>query len=250
MRDSEILSGGSFCYRRWLFGGMNRASPLLLLLFNCDMFTCFSHSLSLPAEGRCSSRGKGEAGGRRRRREASSGTCLSPYRHVPPYGKGIIIKAKCRRSNGSSHEHLTDSEGCWSRRRRRVFFTLSFAQCHTLNFFSKQQRKQPRKQQQHPDRMNRLWIALAGLALVLLGTAESQSSAEPVECSVQDTTFELRTGYVFTSPEEILDTRPDTLQLSECIDACRDNSSCAALNFETGLCVLFRSNALESPGEF
>ena len=85
------------------------------------------------------------------------------------------------------------------------------------------------------------WIAAVLVLAVLLASAESQSSAEPVECSAQDTTFELRTGYVFTAPEEILDTRPDTLQLSECIDAC------AALNFETGLCVLFRTNALDAP---
>ena len=91
------------------------------------------------------------------------------------------------------------------------------------------------------------WIAAVLVLAVLLASAESQSSAEPVECSAQDTTFELRTGYVFTAPEEILDTRPDTLQLSECIDACRANASCAALNFETGLCVLFRTNALDAP---
>lgn len=96
---------------------------------------------------------------------------------------------------------------------------------------------------------SRRWIGGALALAVLLANAESQSSAEPVECSAQDTTFELRTGYVFTSPQEILDTRPDTLQLSECIDACRANTSCAALNFETGLCVLFRTNALDAPGK-
>ncbi len=96
---------------------------------------------------------------------------------------------------------------------------------------------------------SRRWIGGALALAVLLANADSQSSAEPVECSAQDTTFELRTGYVFTSPQEILDTRPDTLQLSECIDACRANTSCAALNFETGLCVLFRTNALDAPGK-
>lgn len=97
--------------------------------------------------------------------------------------------------------------------------------------------------------MDHLWLSFSvGVLLVLLGNVESQSSAEAAECSAQDTTFELRTGYVLTSPEEILDTRPDTLQLSECIDACRANISCAALNFETGLCVLFRTNALDAPG--
>lgn len=71
------------------------------------------------------------------------------------------------------------------------------------------------------------------------------------ECAAQsDTTFELMTGYVFTSPAEILDTRPDTLQLADCIEYCRTNAACRALNFETGLCVLFKSNAVVSPGIF
>lgn len=81
-----------------------------------------------------------------------------------------------------------------------------------------------------------------------INSADSQS-AETIECSGQDTTFELRTGYVFTAPEEILDTRPDTLQLADCIETCRLNSSCSALNFETGLCVLFRTNAFDTPGK-
>jgi len=69
------------------------------------------------------------------------------------------------------------------------------------------------------------------------------------DCAAQsDTTFELMTGYVFTSPTEILDTRPDTLQLADCIEFCRANAVCRALNFETGLCVLFKSNAVVSPG--
>jgi hypothetical protein len=92
-----------------------------------------------------------------------------------------------------------------------------------------------------------LSIALVLLLANLNALVESQS-AETSDCSVQDTTFELRTGYVFTAPEEILDTKPDTLQLSECIENCRANSSCAALNFETGLCVLFRTNAFDTPG--
>jgi hypothetical protein len=93
-------------------------------------------------------------------------------------------------------------------------------------------------------------LAVAVLLLLarLSAPVESQS-AETSDCSGQDTTFELRTGYVFTAPEEILDTRPDTLQLSDCIDNCRANSSCSALNFETGLCVLFRTNAFDTPGK-
>lgn len=94
-------------------------------------------------------------------------------------------------------------------------------------------------------------LAVAVLLLLarLSAPVESQSAETTGDCSGQDTTFELRTGYVFTAPEEILDTRPDTLQLSDCIDNCRANSSCSALNFETGLCVLFRTNAFDTPGK-
>lgn len=97
---------------------------------------------------------------------------------------------------------------------------------------------------------NRLWLLMSVL-LSVGGYVKSQAAPEAAEpeCSVQDTTFELRTGYVLTSPEEILDTKPDTLQLADCIENCRINSSCSALNFETGLCVLFRTNALDAPGK-
>lgn len=90
-------------------------------------------------------------------------------------------------------------------------------------------------------------VFIAPLVLLLLGNASSQSGEAAIECSSQDTTFELMTGFVFTSPEEILETRPDTLQLGDCIEACRSNDTCRALNFETGLCVLFRSDALTTP---
>ncbi|KAK4015822.1 uncharacterized protein LOC116925414 [Daphnia magna] len=89
-------------------------------------------------------------------------------------------------------------------------------------------------------------IVVLSVLLMGINSADSQS-AETIECTSQDTTFELRTGYVFTAPEEILDTRPDTLQLADCIETCRLNSSCSALNFETGLCVLFRTNAFDTP---
>ena len=92
-----------------------------------------------------------------------------------------------------------------------------------------------------------LLLLLAKLNVLVVS---AQSAETRDDCSAQDTTFELRTGYVFTAPEEILDTRPDTLQLAECIENCRANSSCAALNFETGLCVLFRTNAFDTPGKF
>ena len=59
---------------------------------------------------------------------------------------------------------------------------------------------------------------------------------------------ELVTGKVFTAPEDILDSRPGTLMLTDCIDLCLANSTCRSANFETGLCVLFSSSAQQFPG--
>ncbi|GAB6029742.1 hypothetical protein CHUAL_005458 [Chamberlinius hualienensis] len=63
------------------------------------------------------------------------------------------------------------------------------------------------------------------------------------ECSEEDMTFELVTGYVHTAPSDTIDNRPGTLFLLDCLQACRNNQSCLSVNFETGLCVLFNSNA-------
>ena len=60
--------------------------------------------------------------------------------------------------------------------------------------------------------------------------------------------MELVTGKVFTAPEDILDSRPGTLMLTDCIDLCLVNNTCRAANFETGLCVLFSSSAQQYPG--
>ncbi|XP_050723631.1 uncharacterized protein LOC127002106 [Eriocheir sinensis] len=57
--------------------------------------------------------------------------------------------------------------------------------------------------------------------------------------------FELITGFVYSSSKEIIDSRVGTLRLSECIEYCRESPRCRALNFETGLCVLFKSAAGE-----
>ena len=69
-------------------------------------------------------------------------------------------------------------------------------------------------------------------------------------CADKDTHFELVTGYVYTAPDDMLDSRPGTLMLTDCIELCRRNSTCKAANFETGLCVLFGSSAEEFPGEY
>lgn len=68
-------------------------------------------------------------------------------------------------------------------------------------------------------------------------------------CSDQDTHFELVTGFVYTAPDDMLDSRPGTLMLTDCIELCRRNATCKAANFETGLCVLFGSSSEEFPGK-
>ena len=70
------------------------------------------------------------------------------------------------------------------------------------------------------------------------------------DCTEIDTHFELVTGFVYTAPDDMLDSRPGTLMLTDCIELCRRNSTCKSANFETGLCVLFGSSAEEYPGKF
>jgi len=83
-------------------------------------------------------------------------------------------------------------------------------------------------------------------AIVLLAISPSVSLAR--DCKPEDVTFELVTGFVFSSPQHIIDTKTGTLKLSECITACLENAACQSLNFETGLCVLFASNPDAQPG--
>ena len=56
-------------------------------------------------------------------------------------------------------------------------------------------------------------------------------------------------GYVYTGPADVLDSQPGTLMLTDCIDTCRANASCRSITYETGLCVLFSSNADGNDGE-
>jgi len=67
-------------------------------------------------------------------------------------------------------------------------------------------------------------------------------------CPDDSVTFELITGYVYSAPADMLDSQPGTLMLTDCIQTCRQNASCQAINYETGLCVLFSSNADAYPG--
>jgi hypothetical protein len=103
-----------------------------------------------------------------------------------------------------------------------------------------------------------IWLSIFNINLVLgqrfdlnalRQAAVSQAGGGAFACADKDTHFELITGYVFTSPEDMLDSRPGTLMLTDCIELCRRNSTCKSANFETGLCVLFGSSAEDYPGK-
>lgn len=93
-----------------------------------------------------------------------------------------------------------------------------------------------------------MWCLTSGFALAILaGMASAQYSV--VNCPAEDATFELVTGWMYSAPNDILETRAGTLQLAECVDACKLNLSCQAVNFETGLCVLFKSQVGDKEGK-
>lgn len=73
-------------------------------------------------------------------------------------------------------------------------------------------------------------------------------SAGSDECDPEMVGFELITGYVYTAPANTLETIPGMLMLTDCLETCQANDSCQAVNYETGLCVLFSSNADDNPG--
>lgn len=56
-------------------------------------------------------------------------------------------------------------------------------------------------------------------------------------------------SYVFSAPETMLDSVPGTLMLTDCLEQCQTNDSCSSVNYETGLCILFSSNADKLPGK-
>ena len=89
-------------------------------------------------------------------------------------------------------------------------------------------------------------VRLSHLLFLILVIRQSHGQ---LACPNRDEAFELVTGYVFTSPNTILDTRPGVLKLEDCIETCRRNSSCWSVNYETGLCVLFSSSAENTPGK-
>lgn len=74
-------------------------------------------------------------------------------------------------------------------------------------------------------------------------------SAGSDECDPEMVGFELVTGYVYTAPTNMLESIPGILMLTDCLETCQANDSCQAVNYETGLCVLFSSNADNNPGK-
>ncbi|KAH8417434.1 hypothetical protein KR222_004114 [Zaprionus bogoriensis] len=83
----------------------------------------------------------------------------------------------------------------------------------------------------------------------LSATAAPQGSSQIDEdCEPDMIGFELITGYVLSAPSKQLETLPGTLMLTDCLEACQANESCSAVNYETGLCVMFRSTADQLPG--
>ncbi|KAI9577188.1 uncharacterized protein LOC119641829 [Glossina fuscipes] len=79
-------------------------------------------------------------------------------------------------------------------------------------------------------------------------TNAASSAMIEEECDPDMIGFEIITGYVLSAPSHMLDTLPGTLMLTDCLEACQINESCSAVNYETGLCVLFKTTADKTPG--
>lgn len=82
--------------------------------------------------------------------------------------------------------------------------------------------------------------------LLLLAAASAQQG---FDCPEDQVSFEMVTGFVYTAPGDMMNSLPGTLMLTDCIDMCRGNSSCRSINYETGLCVLFSTNADDNDGK-
>ena len=77
---------------------------------------------------------------------------------------------------------------------------------------------------------------------------QTQTSNQTISCPNGLLTFELSTGFIYKpASAETLAMMPSTLQLTDCLDYCLQNSSCLAINFEMGLCVLLSSSAKQNP---
>lgn len=80
-------------------------------------------------------------------------------------------------------------------------------------------------------------------------THKKNKQLHTIDCAASNgfISFELITGYVLGAPAESMLMQPGTLQLTDCLNLCRQNSSCLAINFETGLCVLLQESADKNP---
>lgn len=101
--------------------------------------------------------------------------------------------------------------------------------------------------------LSSFWLLVTLLA-VLTSTVKSQGAAvttaitdKEFKCDEDKISFEMVTGYVYSSPSDLLESQPGVLSVTECLDMCRSNSSCHSVNYETGLCVLFSSSADSNP---
>lgn len=110
------------------------------------------------------------------------------------------------------------------------------------------------------------WTLLVMLAAIMVTNGQNEESVADLEetsdhlnnnnsppnpmadCDPEMIGFELITGYVFSAPGNVLDSVPGTLMLTDCLETCQGNDSCQSVNYETGLCVLFSSNADYLPG--
>ena len=90
---------------------------------------------------------------------------------------------------------------------------------------------------------------MCSVVVLLVLVVARVSSTVARECRPEDVHFEMMTGYVYSAPNEIMATSPGVLLLKECIEECRQNSTCRAINFETGLCVLFSGNYIDQQGK-
>lgn len=74
-------------------------------------------------------------------------------------------------------------------------------------------------------------------------SAAAANGLNSADCSNGLLSFELSTGFIYKpAASETLATLPSTLQLTDCLGYCLQNSSCLAINFEMGLCVLLSSS--------